>query len=135
MCVCVGLTSAALVESFMNDSRRATSSQYFNLTISHLCSSANNVAMSQRVCDTILEDSDNTWPVVMWLVLAQIFSGFAASGSYVLGVTYIDANAPKEKLPLYLGTFMNIVGTKPVYRTCTNHLVYSDRPDDLIFDE
>jgi hypothetical protein len=68
-----------------------------------LCQPRLNELMSEAVCRRPPTDQGESWDVLMWFIIAQIFSGLSVSAAFVLGLSYIDANAPKDKLPVYLG--------------------------------
>jgi hypothetical protein len=68
-----------------------------------LCQPRLNNLTTEAACLKPPTDQGESWDVLMWFIIAQIFSGLSVSASFVLGISYIDANAPKEKLPVYLG--------------------------------
>ena len=65
----------------------------------HLCQWGRN----ETICNKPAEDEIGSWSVLIWLVLSEILYGLATSIISVLGLAYIDANSPTEKLAFYIG--------------------------------
>ena len=90
-----GLWNATLGISIVNNSS----------TNHQLCFPQDNIEEAKKACDDTSENNDDSWSVLIWFILANVLTGIADACTFVLGMTYIDANASKEKLPLYLGTY------------------------------
>ena len=84
----------------INTTKRASVISAINQTSDHLCTPEENNLFSKASCSLPTNES---WAAIIWFVLAEIFSGFATSAINILGMSYIDLNTPKVKLPLYLG--------------------------------